>query len=238
MRGAGLLLVAGLLVGPAASFILRVRVAPAWTWRESRLWSESKGTDAEADCSTIDTPAEILGELAARSLPMTPDAELTPETVTLGIFRGLQFNDVPHRNAGLQRLFEFTTLNCRVALSGVGRQVENRPMDVFVEKAAIGPLQPIIGASKVQFGPVSIMQGTPTRGAMANLNVKAQAAPEYALRHPSGHLKNQVAPAAPFRIFQVRLQQQRGGPLAGAWMVTDIIDLSVVASAHRPLNQE
>lgn len=233
MRAAATLL-AVWLVRYAASFPAHQRVHRA----ASCLWSESKGQPESPTADLDHKKPVVLGELAARSLPMLPDAKLTPETVTLGIFRGLQYNDIPHQNAGLERLFQFTTLNCRVALSGVGRQVENRGLDEFVERAAFGPIQPTIGASKVQFGPVSIIQGTQTRGAMANLNVRAQAAPQYMLQHRSGHLKNQLTSEAPYTIFQVRLQQQRGGPLAGAWMVTDIIDSAVVLSARRPLNQE
>ena len=43
-----------------------------------------------------------FGEFQARTLPESPSAELEPITVLSACFRGLQFVDVPHANAGLE----------------------------------------------------------------------------------------------------------------------------------------
>ena len=55
--------------------------------------------------------------LAVLSLPMAPDVALEPADVVYAVCRGLQCNDVPNPDAGLARLFNFATYECRAALT-------------------------------------------------------------------------------------------------------------------------
>ena len=170
------------------------------------------------------------GEFAARSAPMSPDADLSPESVASSCLRGLQFVDIPHKNAGLERAYNFMTLPCRVLVSDRGRQIENRGLDVFVERGLLSPLlQPLIGASRIDFGEMSVIDGTPTRGAMASVSVHIVASPLAATRHPSGIPKDTTE--LPEYTFAVRLQQDRR---TKTWLVVDVIDAACVGS-NRPL---
>ena len=170
------------------------------------------------------------GEFAARSAPMWPDADLSPESVASSCLRGLQFVDIPHKNAGLERAYNFMTLPCRVLVSDRGRQIENRGLDVFVERGLLSPLlQPFIGASRIDFGEMSVIDGTPTRGAMASVSVHIVASPLAATRHPSGIPKDTTE--LPEYTFAVRLQQDRR---TKTWLVVDVIDAACVGS-NRPL---
>ena len=175
-------------------------------------------------------PDWTKGEFAARSAPMSPDADLSPESVASSCLRGLQFVDIPHKNAGLERAYNFMTLPCRVLVSDRGRQIENRGLDVFVERGLLSPLlQPFIGASRIDFGEMSVIDGTPTRGAMASVSVHIVASPLAATRHPSGIPK--YTTKLPEYTFAVRLQQDRR---TKTWLVVDVFDAAGVGS-NRPL---
>ena len=51
-----------------------------------------------------------VGEFAARCAPMEPSQDLGPGQVVSACFRGLQFVDIPTKNAGLERCHAFMTL--------------------------------------------------------------------------------------------------------------------------------
>ena len=55
--------------------------------------------------------------LQALALPSAPAPSLEPAAVAFALCRGLQLNDVPHVDAGLERLFRFATYECRAALT-------------------------------------------------------------------------------------------------------------------------
>ena len=80
-------------------------------------------------------------------------------------------------------------------------------------------LQPFIGASRIDFGEMSVIDGTPTRGAMASVSVHIVASPLAATRHPSGIPKDTTE--LPEYTFAVRLQQDRR---TKTWLVVDVID--------------
>ena len=164
-------------------------------------------------------------ELSARCAPMAPSADLAPEQVLAGVFRGLQFVDVPSENAGLVRAYRFLELSARVAVAGVGRQVENRGEATFVARGHLSPLlQPFIGAARIDFEPLTRIAGTQTRGEIATATARVTASPLTATRHPSG-IPRAVAlddGALPVHTFSLRLQKQRRPPLSGAWLVTDV----------------
>lgn len=153
---------------------------------------------------------------------MEPSADLSPEQVLSSVFRGLQFVDLPHENAGLERCYAFMTLEARVSASGAGRQLENRGVDLFVERGGLFPsLRPFIGASKLEFGEVTIIPATQTRGAMASVSVKVVFSPLTATRHPCG-IPREAVVELPESAFAIRMQQQRRPPLSGAWLITHV----------------
>ena len=199
--------------------------------RAEEFFFENHGVATEVGEERVAAePDWTKGEFAARSAPMSPDADLSPESVASSCLRGLQFVDIPHKNAGLERAYNFMTLPCRVLVSDRGRQIENRGLDVFVERGLLSPLlQPFIGASRIDFGEMSVIDGTPTRGAMASVSVHIVASPLAATRHPSGIPKD--TPELPEYTFAVRLQQDRR---TKTWLVVDVIDAAGVGS-NRPL---
>ena len=199
--------------------------------RAEEFFFENHGVATESTEEPVAAePDWSKGEFAARSAPMSPDADLSPESVASSCLRGLQFVDIPHKNAGLERAYNFMTLPCRVLVSDRGRQIENRGLDVFVERGLLSPLlQPFIGASRIDFGEMSVIDGTPTRGAMASVSVHIVASPLAATRHPSGIPKD--TPELPEYTFAVRLQQDRR---TKTWLVVDVIDAAGVGS-NRPL---
>mmetsp|Transcript_2081 Transcript_2081/g.6609 ORF Transcript_2081/g.6609 Transcript_2081/m.6609 type:complete len:258 (+) Transcript_2081:22-795(+) len=198
--------------------------------RAEEFFFENHGVATEVEERVAAEPDWTKGEFAARSAPMSPDADLSPESVASSCLRGLQFVDIPHKNAGLERAYNFMTLPCRVLVSDRGRQIENRGLDVFVERGLLSPLlQPFIGASRIDFGEMSVIDGTPTRGAMASVSVHIVASPLAATRHPSGIPKDTTE--LPEYTFAVRLQQDRR---TKTWLVVDVIDAACVGS-NRPL---
>ena len=104
--------------------------------------------EADEECMAVDDWA--VGEFAARCAPMEPSQDLGPGQVVSACFRGLQFVDIPTKNAGLERCHAFMTLGARVAVTAVGRQEENRGVDVFIERGQLSPvLRPFFGASRI-----------------------------------------------------------------------------------------
>ena len=174
-----------------------------------------------------------VGEFAARCAPMEPSADLGPGQVVSACFRGLQFVDIPTKNAGLERCHAFMTLGARVAVTAVGRQEENRGVDVFIERGQLSPvLRPFFGASRIDIGELTEIAGTPTRGALASVALRVVGSPMGAMRHPSGIPKDDISLSN--AIFAVRLEKQRRPPPRDVWLITDIIDTSCVGS-NRPL---
>lgn len=166
------------------------------------------------------------GEFAARCAPMEPSADLSPETVASATLRGLQFVDVPHENAGLERAYNFMTPPCRAAVA----QTEDRELERFVARGLLSPsLQPFVGCSRIDFGELTRIEGTATRGAMASVSARVVASPLAATRHPSGIPKRDAA--LPEHAFVVRLQQDRR---TATWRVTALID-AVGGQGHQRL---
>ena len=64
--------------------------------------------EADEECMAVDDWA--VGEFAARCAPMEPSQDLGPGQVVSACFRGLQFVDIPTKNAGLERCHAFMTL--------------------------------------------------------------------------------------------------------------------------------
>ena len=51
------------------------------------------------------------------SLPAVPHADLSPTGVVLTLCKGLKYSNVPTMNAGIRRVYEFTSYECRAALT-------------------------------------------------------------------------------------------------------------------------
>lgn len=66
--------------------------------------------------------------------------------------------------------------------------------------------------------------GTATRGEICVFSVGVTTARVMAFQHKSGLIKDGITATPPTVHMIVRLEQQRRPPLAGCWMIRDIID--------------
>mmetsp|Transcript_24271 Transcript_24271/g.65633 ORF Transcript_24271/g.65633 Transcript_24271/m.65633 type:complete len:207 (+) Transcript_24271:465-1085(+) len=62
----------------------------------------------------------VQGAVLAQELPSEPSADMSAYDMIVALLRGLQFNDVPHANAGLERCYAFTDLACKKLVTGHG----------------------------------------------------------------------------------------------------------------------
>ena len=157
-------------------------------------------------------------ELASLSLPVEPSTALTPQDVSVAVFRGLQHNAVPSENTGLRRAFNFCTWECRKAITA--RQGADT-IDRFLEYAPTSPsVMPFINAVEVEVvvpeGGITVTPGTPTRGALSFVRVDA-----FTSKLEAASPDASLVPTS----FQVQLQQQRRPPMQGVWLITAITDV-------------
>ena len=113
--------------------------------------------------SGIDT-----ARLEALSLPTEPSTDLSPTDVVTLLCRGLQHAHTPTANAGLYRLHNFCTFECRASLTA--REGYKSGPERFAQKAMLWALP-----GCTSFGMLSepsIIPGTQTRGAMASVAVE------------------------------------------------------------------
>ena len=185
-----------------------------------------------------------MGELAARRAPMEPSQDLGPGQVVINCFRGLQYVDIPTKNAGLERCHAFMTLGARVAATAVGRQQENRGVDLFIERGRLSPVfKPFFGASRIDIGELTEIPGTPTRGALASVALRVMKLRSGTKPKDDGEPKYKVLfeleategvvdadDVLSSQIFAVRLEKQRRPPPRDVWLITDIIDTSCIGS--------
>mmetsp|Transcript_23479 Transcript_23479/g.36236 ORF Transcript_23479/g.36236 Transcript_23479/m.36236 type:complete len:422 (+) Transcript_23479:196-1461(+) len=186
--------------------------------------------DDHADqCSTA-LLWEQAGDMAAFGLPSKPSPDLSAEHVVSAIVRGLQYNDIPTNNTGVVRCYEFMDLMCKKGVTGYGNIPEERTLDFFLPHAMSSPkLRPFIGCESVVMGNVSYIPGTQTRGTIATCPVKVVPTDDPVL-HDSGFVRDAIRLHAPEQTFMFHLQQQRRPPLAGAYIVTNIVN--VAAQKH------
>ena len=89
-------------------------------------------------------------------------------------------------------------------------------LESFIARAADSPqLQPFIASENIEFGEVTRIEGTPTRGAIVCVPAR-------------------VTSPENLRMMAIRLEQQRRPPLQGAFLVTEVIDSAMVQS-NRPV---
>lgn len=142
------------------------------------------------------------------------------------IVRSLQLVDHPMSGAGLERCFEFFTIDCRAAVTA--RQGA-KSLERFVEYGQLAPaLQPYMGATKVQVGEGTYLpENPPLRGSLVSFPVTIEGAAILSVQHSSGLVKAGVS-APPITNMVLPLEQQRRPPNQGCWMVKEIIDVRMV----------
>ena len=167
------------------------------------------------------------------TLPSGPSLALEADAIVSNICCGLQHVDMPAPGMGLEKLFYFTTNECRAALTA-RRGTEE--LDRFVGWCANSQsLQPLLRCSAFDIGEPKFIPGTPTRGALATYVVTAWDRAT-AFRHHSGFERRtaledcwlaDAGSTAEERTEQVRftLQQERRPPLQGCWLVKEILPL-------------
>lgn len=137
------------------------------------------------------------------------------------VLRGLQRPNLPTTNAGLERLYAFSTFECRAALTA--RQGKNS-VERFVEYANLFSL---VGCPSFALASdATIIPGTPTRGALASIAVDV--AEPIGFRYPSGHERpkaDEVQPPVRFERYLFTLTQERRPPLAGAWLIQQLMPM-------------
>lgn len=191
---------------------------------------DSFGSDGE-EYSVWDS----VGEMAARTLPPGPSAELSAESAIYAVIRGLQYNDVPSPDTGLTRCFAFMDLTCKKLVTGHGNVPEQRTLKSFMAYARESPkVRPFLSAKRVQFGEVQRNSGTPTRGEIVSMALQVWA-PASPLVHASGLVRGALGSGETEQTFMIRLQKQRA---TGEYLVTDLVDVATVSSVSRQLNNE
>ena len=159
-------------------------------------------------------------ELASLTLPTKPCASLAPEDVAVAVFRGLQHNNVPQKDTGYERAFNFCSWECRKAATA-RRGADT--LDRFVEFSDV--LLPFLNAVKVAVEKtpegIKVTPGTPTRGALCFVRVNAYTSKMVV---PGGEGNEDDASLVP-TSFVVQLQQERRPPLQGMWLIREITDV-------------
>ena len=173
-----------------------------------------------------------MEKLAVLSLPSKPDPELSPVDVVHALCSGLKHNNIPTPDAGKTRCFEFTTYECRAALTS-RKGYKYGLVERFIEHAE---LYTLVGSLSYVVGEPTLIPGTQTRGALCSICVDVTE--QYGFRGPSG-FERQPLPedAQRYRVredgvaevrterFRFELEQQRRPPLIGCWMVKALMPM-------------
>lgn len=168
------------------------------------------------------SPDWLDAELTVLNFPSSPSPTLSAEHVAISCLRSLQLVDHPLPLAGLDRIYPFLTWQCRDAVvsSRTATPIE------FRKRAALSPvLQPFMGATKIQLGKRTMSPGTATRGDIVSYPVVVHGAKVSAFQHKSGLIRDRVAAGPPRVDMVIRLEKARRPPLAGCWLVRDIVDI-------------
>lgn len=153
-----------------------------------------------------------------------PHPDLDALQVATLVVRSLQFVDHPTESAGLERCYDFLTLDCRACVTA--RQGA-RSVERFKEYGTLAPaLNPFMGARRVEIGqpPTYTSAVPPMRGAITSFLITVEGSSILSVQHPSGMVKGGVS-APPVTKMVVRLEQQRRPPHQGCWMVREILDV-------------
>lgn len=211
---------------PALSGTSRRHKSP----RFSSFFADSGRGDEDADeddgtlLDTFDNESDWLqAELTLVHAPNLPDSSMDALQTATMICRSLQFVDYPQTSRGLERCFEFFTMDCR---SAVTARQGARSVERFVEYGQLAPaLQPFMGATRVVLGEGTYTAAKPPlRGALYSFPVAIEGAPILAVQHTSGMDKTGVS-LPPITNMVIRLEQQRRPPHQNCWMVREILDV-------------
>mmetsp|Transcript_27976 Transcript_27976/g.70534 ORF Transcript_27976/g.70534 Transcript_27976/m.70534 type:complete len:223 (+) Transcript_27976:3-671(+) len=165
-----------------------------------------------------DDPSTGLGAL---SFPMKPDPSLTSEEVVKGLLGGLQHNDIPEPNMGLERFYNFATFTCKSALTA--RQGA-RSLQNFTKYAAREPVfSHLVNCEAFSLGESTLIKGTPTRGDLASHIVCIQEPAGF--RFSSGLERSEGVGEDVEVRYRMMLQRERLPPLEGCWMVHECLCL-------------
>jgi len=171
-----------------------------------------------------------------RSFRFGPSPALPPEIVAIGCIRSLQSVDYPTEKAGLERIYPFLTWNCIKHIVGCNNESgQLGGVERFCELGSMSPVfQPLFGATHIDidFDNMTLMPGTLTRGTIAALSLQVTASPIMIFQHKSGMLRDGISQSPPKTDMVIRLQQERRPPLAGCWLVRDIIDARYAGGGH------
>ena len=182
------------------------------------------------------------GPVLAQELANEPSAEMSAEDVVVAVLRGLQYPDVPKPDQGLLRCYNFMDLPCKKLVTGYGNVPEERTLEKFLGYAReSAKLTPFMGCATLQFGELTLIPATATRGEIACMAVRVRPSVRSKLQFDSGFERTNIHPGAKFaapHTFMIRLQRQRRPPLSGVFLITDLVDVATVASVARPLNCE
>lgn len=183
------------------------------------LWAPTRAVPARASL-----PGDFDAELAVLSLPARPSPELTPQAVVCALCLGLQHNNLPTPDAGLRRLFEFSTYECRASLTS--RKGYKSGPDKFVEHVVTN-LWTLVGARSFSLcGEPTVNAGTATRGAFAVAAVDVEET--LGFRFASGHERGQEGRGGPdtrTERYRFLLCQERRPPLTGCWTVQSVLPM-------------
>lgn len=205
--------------GAVQGTLTGTRTAPGRTGRMLRsdcqsIYSCAAGTMARP--STLLLPVLLLASGAKCSdhirtlqLPFRPHPSLEPAEVVRALSEGLQANDSPTDNAGLQRLFAFTTFECRKALTG--RQGAG-DIDRFIRYAQNPVVNTLRNARAFQLHPATLIKATEERAALASMRSDVW-----------GWETDGSEDDAPRHVRWVLQQVKYPGPLQHAWLVHELI---------------
>jgi hypothetical protein len=164
-------------------------------------------------------------ELTLRNFPKTPNPDLPAEHVARCCLRSLQFVDHPYPSSGLSRLYPFLTWECIRSITARSKVLDAK---TFCEYGALSPvLQPLMGATRIELDAkdCTISPGTKTRGEIVSFHITVYGAEVLAFQHKSGLIRDRVSQGPPRVDMVIRLEQVRRPPLAGSWLVKEIVDV-------------
>uniref|UniRef100_A0A7S2XKT3 Uncharacterized protein n=1 Tax=Attheya septentrionalis TaxID=420275 RepID=A0A7S2XKT3_9STRA len=222
----------------ATSVVAFLGVSPVQLYRQTSCsisacaskGANSEGSEDDSSISDgISADAEnetdwITAEFTLRQFPAEPDPALDPHSLAVWICRSVQFVDYPSSAAGLERIFDFFTWECRKAVTARqgGDTVER-----FCQYGLLSPaLQPMMGATRIVVGDDgTLTPGTPTRGALYSFPITVYGASNLKFQYSSGHLREGIHTESPRTDLVLRLEQARRPPLTGCWLVREILDV-------------
>lgn len=142
-------------------------------------------------------------------LPARPHPGVGPADTVFALCLGLQHNDVLAPSAGVRRLFEFCSFECRSALTA--RQGA-RSVERFVEYAHSPAFVELVNAARFSVSAATVTQ---TRGDLATVVVRVDGWAS------DGAEAGAAGPEA--SRFRWMLQRERRPPFEGCWFVTEVV---------------